>query len=78
MSEQNNSNSKWIVGFILSVLLGAAGLVFGFSRPPASEVKEVEKRVQVLERKSDVRDANYDHILERLTRIEGKIDELKK
>ena len=72
-----NSTTKWAVGVVLAILIGSVGWVFGLTRPSAVDVKANEGRITTLERRADVVGSDYKYIIDRLDKIDRKLDELK-
>jgi len=72
-----NETTKWAVGVVLAILIGSVGWVFGLTRPSAVDVKGNEARITTLERRADVVGSDYKYIIDRLDKIDRKLDALK-
>ena len=73
----NNGTTKWAAGMVLAILLGSVGWVIGLSKPSSEQVEKNVGRITTLERRVDVNDSNYKHILDRLEKIDKKLESMK-
>jgi len=73
----NNGTTKWAAGMVLAILLGSVGWVIGLSRPSSKKVEVNAERITTLERRADVVGSDYKYIIDRLDKIDRKLDALK-
>jgi len=73
----NNGTTKWAVGMVLALLLGSVGWIVGLSRPSSEKVEINTGRITSLERRADVVGSDYKYIIDRLDKIDRKLDALK-
>jgi len=72
-----NGTTKWAAGMVLAILLGSVGWVIGLSRPSSEKVEVNAGRITTLERRADVVGSDYKYIIDRLDKIDRKLDALK-